>query len=154
VSNEVKNSEEPAGLIKSILKQQRFAVLATQSDGQPYSNLVAFAEADDLNILLFVTGRNTRKYVNSQKSKKVAILFDNRTNQSSDLNNAVAVTAVGSVEEVAAQDKVYFSGVYLAKNPELKEFLEKPENALMKVGVKDYIVATFEGVNHYCVSES
>lgn len=149
----MKNSENLFVLIKSILKQQRFAVLSTQSDGQPYSNLIAFAEADDLNILLFVTGRNTRKYINSQKSKKAAILVDNRTNQSSDLNDAVAVTAVGAVEEVAPEDKVHFSGIYLAKNPELKEFLEKPENALMKVRVKDYIVATFKGVTRFQVSE-
>lgn len=148
------NSENLFVLIKRILKLQRFAVLATQSDGQPYSNLVAFAETDDLNILFFVTGRNTRKYINSQKSKKAAILIDNRTNQSSDLNDAVAVTAVGSVEEVSAGDKVYFSSIYLAKNPELKEFLEKPENALMKVRVKDYIVATFKGVTRFQVSES
>jgi heme iron utilization protein len=143
----MKNSEELAILIKNVLKQQRFAVLATQSDGQPYSNLIAFAEADNLNFLLFVTGRNTRKYTNSQKNNSAAVLFDNRTNQSSDLNNAVAITAIGIIEEVALKDTNGFSNIYLAKNPELKDFLEKSENALMKIMVKEYIVATFKGVN-------
>jgi nitroimidazol reductase NimA-like FMN-containing flavoprotein (pyridoxamine 5'-phosphate oxidase superfamily) len=136
-------------LIKRLLASQRFAVLATQFEGQPYSNLVAFAEADNLRSLLFVTSRDTRKYSNTLISKKVAVLIDSRTNQALDLNNAVAVTALGTIEEVGTDNKEYLSGVYLSKHPQLKEFLYKPSNALMRVAVTDYIVATFESVRHF-----
>jgi len=98
--------------------------------------------------LLFVTSRNTRKYSNTLASKKVAILVDSRTNQASDLNNAIAITALGTIEEVAADDKDYLSVIYLSKHPQLKDFLHKPSNALMKVAVTDYIVASFAGVRH------
>jgi general stress protein 26 len=141
----IENTEELASLIKRIFAAQRFAVLATQSEGQPYCNLVAFAEADNLKSLIFVTSRDTRKYANIQASKKVAVLIDSRINQVSDLNSAVAVTALGTIEEII-NHKEYFSGVYLSKHPELKDFLYKPSNALMKVAVTDYVVATFEGV--------
>ena len=141
-------TEELSGLIKRVFSSQRFAVLATQYEGQPYSNLVAYVEADELMSLLFVTSRNTRKYSNTLASKKVAILVDSRTNQASDLNNAIAITALGTIEEVDADNKDYLSGIYLSKHPQLKEFLHKPSNALMKVAVTDYIVATFEGVRH------
>ncbi|MFC1970517.1 pyridoxamine 5'-phosphate oxidase family protein [Chloroflexota bacterium] len=144
----MENTEELSGLIKRLLDSQRFAVLATQFEGQPYSNLVAFVEADDLRSLLFVTSRNTRKYSNTLASKKVALLIDSRTNQASDLNNAVAVTALGTIEEVGPDNKEYLSGIYLSKHPQLKDFLFKPSNALMKVAVTDYIVASFEGVSH------
>jgi nitroimidazol reductase NimA-like FMN-containing flavoprotein (pyridoxamine 5'-phosphate oxidase superfamily) len=144
----MENTEELSGLIKRLLASQRFAVLATQSEGQPYGNLVAFVEADDLRSLLFVTSRNTRKYSNTLASKKVAVLVDSRTNQALDLNNAVAVTALGTIEEVGTDNKEYLSGVYLSKHPQLKEFLYKPSNALMRVAVTDYIVATFESVSH------
>ena len=144
----MENTEELSELIKRLLASQRFAVLATQFEGQPYSNLIAFVEADNLRILLFVTSRNTRKYSNTLASKKVAILVDSRTNQALDLNNAVAVTALGTIEEVGVDNKEYLSGVYLSKHPQLKKFLFKPSNALMRVSVTDYIVATFESVRH------
>ena len=142
------NPSEAKELIRQIVESQRFAVLATQFEGQPYSNLVAFAEAEDLRSLLFVTSRNTRKYSNTLASKKVAVLVDSRTNQASDLNNAIAITALGTIEEVAADNKDYLSGIYLSKHPQLKEFLYKPSNALMRIAVTDYIVATFESVSH------
>ena len=144
----MENTEELSEVIKRLLASQRFAVLATQFDGQPYSNLVAFAEADNLRNLLFVTSRNTRKYSNTLASKKVALLIDSRTNQASDLNNAIAVTALGTIEEVGTDNKKYLSGIYLSKHPQLKDFLFKPSNALMNVAVTDYIVASFEDVSH------
>ncbi len=144
----MENTEELSRLIKRLLASQRFAVLATQFEGQPYSNLVAFAEADNLMSLLFVTSRDTRKYSNTLVNKKVAVLVDSRTNQVLDLNNAVAVTALGTIEEVAADNRDYLSGIYISKHPQLKDFLHKPSNALMRIAVSDYIVATFESVRH------
>lgn len=147
----MKNTENLSGLIKSVLAQQRFAVLATQSEGQPYCNLVAFAESDDLKILLYVTGRKTRKYANSLRNKKVAILIDNRTNQAADLRTAIAITALGTVEEATKDDEEKLLKIYLFKHPEFEEFLNMPQNALMRVTVSDYIVATFKEVRHLSI---
>jgi nitroimidazol reductase NimA-like FMN-containing flavoprotein (pyridoxamine 5'-phosphate oxidase superfamily) len=142
------NTEETSEVVRNLLASQRFAVLATQSEGQPYSNLVAFAEADNLRSLLFVTGRDTKKYSNTIASKRVAVLVDNRTNQPSDLDKAVAVTALGTIEEVSTDNRGYLSAIYLSKHPQLEDFLRKPSNALMRVAVTDYIVASFESVRH------
>lgn len=150
----MEKTEELSGLIKRLLASQRFAVLATLSEGQPYSNLVAFAEADNLRSLLFVTSRKTRKYSNTLASKKVALLIDSRTNQASDVNNAIAITALGTIEEVAADNKDYLSRIYVSKNPELKDFLRNPSSALMKVVVNSYIVATFDSVRHLLTGET
>jgi len=144
----MKDTEETSEVIRSLLASQRFAVIATQSEGQPYSNLVAFAEADNLRSLLFVTGRDTKKYSNTIASKRVAVLVDNRTNQPSDLDKAVAVTALGTIEEVSTDNRGYLSAIYLSKHPQLEGFLRKPSNALMRVAVTDYIVASFENVRH------
>ena len=144
----MKDTEETSELIRSLLASQRFAVIATQSEGQPCSNLVAFAEADNLRSLLFVTGRDTKKYSNTIASKRVAVLVDNRTNQPSDLDKAVAVTALGTIEEVSTDYRGYLSATYLSKHPQLEDFLRKPSNALMRVAVTDYIVASFENVRH------
>jgi uncharacterized pyridoxamine 5'-phosphate oxidase family protein len=144
----MESTEGLSELVKRLLASQRFAVIATQSEGQPYSNLVAFAEADNLRSLLFVTSRGTKKYSNTITNKKVAVLIDSRTNEASDLNRAIAITALGTIEEVATVNKDYLSGVYLSKHPQLEDFLHKPSNALMRVAVTDYIVASFESVRH------
>lgn len=144
----MENTRKLSELIKRLLASQRFAVIATQSEGQPYSNLIAFAEADNLSSLLFVTGRDTKKYSNATASKRVAVLVDSRTNQASDLNNTIAITALGTIEEVATDHKDYFSRIYLSKHPQLEDFLHKPSNALMRIVVTDYIVASFKKVSH------
>lgn len=146
--------EELADLIKRQLDSQLFAVLATQSEGQPYTNLISFAEADNLRSLVFVTGRDTRKYANTLASKQVSVLIDNRTNHASDLQSAIAITALGIIEEVTIDEKDYLSRIYLAKHPELKHFIQNPANALMRIAVSDYIIATFEGVRHMHIEES
>lgn len=148
------NTEELPRLVEKVFNSQRFAVLATQSEGQPYTNLIAFAEADNLGSLLFVTNRATRKYSSTQVNNKVAILVDSRTNQASDIQSAVAITALGTIEEVVKSNKEYLSGTYLSKHPQLAAFLQNPKNALMKVVVNDYIVATFEGVRYFHIGKT
>jgi general stress protein 26 len=149
----MEEAEELSELVRSLLASQRFAVIATQSEGQPYSNLVAFAEADNLRSLLFVTSKNTKKYSNIAANRKVAVLADNRTNRASDLNDAIAITGLGTVEEVARDSKDYLSGIYLSKHPQLEDFLGKSSNALMRVAVTDYIVASFGIVRHLHTGE-
>jgi heme iron utilization protein len=145
-------NEELTRLIKNHLDSQLFGVLATQSQEQPYTNLIAFAEAGHLRNIIFVTARNTRKYNNALNSKSVALLIDNRTNQASDLHSALAITALGSIDEVIGGEKDRLSEIYLSKHPGLKNFLKNPLNALMRVTVKDYIIATFEGIRRLSIS--
>jgi len=149
----MEKTAELSGLIRRLLDSQRFAVLATQSGGQPYCNLVAFAEADNLKSLIFVTGRDTRKYSNTLTNNSVALLIDSRTNEVHDFNRAVAVTALGMIAEVTAENKVHLSKIYLSKHSRLKSFLNNPANALMKVAVSNYIVATFDGVRRLSAGE-
>lgn len=153
VGSVMRKAEILSGLLREVLTSQRFAVLATQSNGQPYSNLVAFAKSKDLGSLLFVTNRNTRKFSNAQSNKEVAFLIDNRTNQSSDLQNAIAITALGNIREVDKNDSNYLSQIYISKHPQLADFLNEPSNALMEVVVTGYFVATFEGSNYISMDE-
>ncbi|MFC2018085.1 pyridoxamine 5'-phosphate oxidase family protein [Chloroflexota bacterium] len=150
----MENTENVTGLIKRIFTSQRFAVLATHSDGQPYSNLVAFAETEELGSLLFVTSRDTRKYANARSNRKVALLVDSRTNQVADLQTAVAITALGTIGEVDKSDRANLSEIYKAKHPQLADFLHKPSNALMEVAVTGYVVASFQGTNYLSIDKT
>ena len=140
--------------IKGILDLQKLSVLATQGDGRPYGSLVAFAATSDLKTLLFATKRATRKYSNLLAHPDVAMVIDTRTNQAADFSDATAVTALGEVEEVAADDRQEFLNIYIEKHPYLKEFVESPTCALLRVRVRNYImVSRFQNVQELHVSE-
>jgi nitroimidazol reductase NimA-like FMN-containing flavoprotein (pyridoxamine 5'-phosphate oxidase superfamily) len=132
--------------VRRLCASQRLCVLATQYEGQPYSNLVAFAETDELRSLIFVTSRNSRKYAYSIANRKVAMMIDSRKNRTSDFNNALAVTAIGTVEEVTGNEHQRFAGRYIGKHPYLAEFVNRPDQALMRITVTEYIIASFDRV--------
>jgi general stress protein 26 len=94
------DSSGVAEALQDLVTSQRLAVLATQSEGQPYASLVAFTPTPDLQYLLFATGRATRKYENLSAQSKVAMLVENTSNQESDFHAATAATAVGSAEDL------------------------------------------------------
>lgn len=81
--------------IRALFSSQLLCVLSTYNQGQPYTNLVAFAETPDLKSLIFATNRNTNKYRNAMLNSDVAVLIDSRTNTDSDFHDALAVTAMG-----------------------------------------------------------
>ena len=140
--------------IKGILDLQKLSVLATQGDGGPYGSLVAFAATADLKTLLFATTRATRKYTNLLAHADVAMVIDTRTNQTADFSDAAAVTVLGEVKEVTAHERQKFLNIYLKKHPYLKEFVESPTCALLKVRVKNYIMVNrFQNVQELHVSE-
>jgi nitroimidazol reductase NimA-like FMN-containing flavoprotein (pyridoxamine 5'-phosphate oxidase superfamily) len=133
--------------LKWLFASQRLAVLATQSEGQPYNCLVAVVETDDLRRLLFVTSRTTRKYHNLRSEPRVSLLVDNRSNDESDFHGATAATAIGVATEVdGAEERARLSTVYLAKHGHLRAFLDSPDAALISVEVSDYVISSFTQV--------
>jgi uncharacterized protein YhbP (UPF0306 family) len=132
------------GQLNELLTSQQLAVLATHREGQPYSNLVAFAATEDLRHILFVTGKHTSKFENIRKDERVAILIDSRNNKVSDFKDTLALTAIGIARETLGRERDLMSRLYLAKHPHLAEFLNMPDNALMNVTVADYIIAGFD----------
>ena len=130
-------------LINKIVNTQYFAVLNSVGEGQPYSNLVSFAITDDLKSLVFITDRNTRKYRNIKENNHLSLLIDNRTNQPSDITQAIAITVIGTArEEVTSRDR--YQVIFLARHPQLKQFVDNPNSALILVTVSEYIIAGFD----------
>ena len=134
-------------LLKELFRSQLFAALATQQLTRPYNNLIAFVAADDLKSILFATSRRTNKYANLLSNNSVSVLIDNRTNRDSDFRSAVAVTAIGTAEEVKEGQKEGLLQLYLVKHHNLEKFVHSPESALFRIRVKRYyIVRNFQEV--------
>jgi nitroimidazol reductase NimA-like FMN-containing flavoprotein (pyridoxamine 5'-phosphate oxidase superfamily) len=142
------DSPEPIeSVLQALFATQRFAVLATQEENQPYLSLMAFAATSDLRHLLFAMERQTRKYANLQAHPRTAVLIDNRSNQSADTHTATAVTALGAAAEVAGTERDDLLRLYLAKHPHLADFTRLPSCALARVKVDSYyVVSKFQEV--------
>jgi heme iron utilization protein len=143
----MEDSEEIQSQLKDLFSAQKLAVLSTQSEGQPYASLVSFVATDDLKHLLFATSRATRKYANLAADSRAALLIDSRSNRDADLQQAIAVTATGIVDEIQGPDRDRLVGLYLAKHPSLDEFVNSPANAFLRLKVESYVmVRRFQNV--------
>jgi general stress protein 26 len=137
-------------LLKDLFRNQLFASLATQQLTRPYTNLIAFAATQDLRDILFITRRETHKYANLLSNINVSVLIDNRSNSDADFRNAVAVTAVGTAEEVKDQNRDTLLNLYLAKHHSMEKFAHSPDSALFRIKVKKYfIVRKFQEVMEF-----
>jgi nitroimidazol reductase NimA-like FMN-containing flavoprotein (pyridoxamine 5'-phosphate oxidase superfamily) len=138
-------------LLKKIIGGQYFAVLNSVGDGQPYSNLITFAITNDLESLVFITDRNTRKYRNINENSRISVLIDTRTNQPSDIKNAKAITVIGTAQEVT-ENKNALQALFLDKHPGLRQFVFKPSNAVILVTIQEYIIAGFKKTQQIIIS--
>ncbi len=139
-------------VLQRLLEAQKYAVLATENGGQPYTSLMAFAATGDLKALILLTERGTHKYANLMANRRVAVFVDNRENVGSDTQQAVAITALGDAEEVAGDACVCLRDAYLVRHPYLVEFATSPSCALLRVRVRSYIVVRhFQEVEEWCV---
>jgi phage baseplate assembly protein W len=142
----MEGSDDLRRAVKNVLSTQRFCVLATQGQGQPYGSLLAFAETEDLRQLVFATNRGTRKFSNLVSEPRVALVIDSRSNSDTDLKNAIAVTALGPAHEATGHERERLAGVYLGKHPTLAGFIGSPEVAICTVEVEEYVFAKFREV--------
>jgi uncharacterized protein YhbP (UPF0306 family) len=143
----LKDTEALKKVIKDLFALENLAVIATQREGQPFTNLVAFSATDDLKHLVFATTRATRKYANLMADSRISMMIDNRQNQVSDFHKATAVAAIGRVDEVKGPEKADLMRLYLSKHSHLKAFATAPTCALMKLTVERYdVVSRFQNV--------
>ena len=132
-------------LIRSLLAGQRFAVLATQGGGAPYTSLVAFAVSPDLRHLFFPTRSGTRKFANLEASPQVALLVDNRSNSADDYRTAAALTVIGLTSVESTPDENERRSSLLQRHPSLLGFLGEPDCRIACVTITEYrLVTQFE----------
>lgn len=137
---------ENLGLIRSILSSQYLAVLASVEQERPYSNLVAYAETDDLKSIYFVTNKNTRKFLNLSANENVSMLIDDRQGKRPDFSRIRALTIIGSARQVKEEEKAGPAAIYLKKHPGLAGFVSNEGSVLIRVAVASYIIAGFDDV--------
>lgn len=138
----MENQDTVRNEVSRLLACQLLAVLATQEAGQPYASLLAFAADSDLADIFLATDRATRKFKNIREDNRVALLVDDRANQSADFQTAAALTIIGTASELHGREMERARTIFLARHPALAEFVMAPHTALLRVAVSRYILVT------------
>jgi hypothetical protein len=127
-------------VIEAALQSNRFAVLATEGEGQPHANLIAITPVESYRQLIFATYRSTRKFRNLAHNGKVAILFDVGNTDRSGLQKSHVITAFGYGEEILIEEHDSTLSAHLKRHPDLGPFLQSADCALILVTVEAYQV--------------
>jgi nitroimidazol reductase NimA-like FMN-containing flavoprotein (pyridoxamine 5'-phosphate oxidase superfamily) len=137
-------------------RTQRHAVLATISDGQPYTSLVAFAMTPDMKQAVFATPRNTAKYRNILNNRKVALLIDTRSNTDAAYMKSETVTVIGTAVPVRrGRKRESLSRILTEKHPVLRRFVQSKTTAIIVVEAeKCFHTGSFQQVSEWRVRKS
>jgi nitroimidazol reductase NimA-like FMN-containing flavoprotein (pyridoxamine 5'-phosphate oxidase superfamily) len=137
--------------LNALDKDQLYAVLATDSDGQPYSSMIAYALSPDKKGIVFATPRKTQKYKNILKNNRVSLLIDTRSNTEKDYMSAESLTILGNAKRVRKGGKwSVLAGVLMQKHPNLNEIIRSPETKLIFVKITRCIhVTRFQTVSEW-----
>lgn len=138
----MQSNPEAYEILKSLLNDQRLAVVATQMQRRPYTSLVAFVPSEDLRRIAFATTRATTKYRNLSEEPNVSVLIDSRTHSVEDFTTGVAATALGKAAELPAGAAGPTVERFLRKHPHLESFVMSPSTAMCAVEVEKYYLVT------------
>jgi len=141
--------------IRRLCEQQRFGVLCTQGQGQPYGSMIAFVTTDDLKYVVFATPKATRKYRLLTECHNVALVVNNRDESHNDLAKTEAFTATGKATEITAEAEFStWAKMLREKHPYLESFVASPSTALFKIAIVRYFhVHRFQEVRQWTPGE-
>jgi nitroimidazol reductase NimA-like FMN-containing flavoprotein (pyridoxamine 5'-phosphate oxidase superfamily) len=137
--------------IERLLDSQKYAVLATQGEGQPYASLIAVAVSEDLSAATFATPVTTRKYNLLVECDRVALFIDSRSEGEDDMMQIQAVTATGrAVELEQGSEWDSWSKRLIDRHPHLGAFVRSPTSALFRIDfVRFFHVTRFQEVHQW-----
>lgn len=126
--------------IEAVLKTSGFAVLATESNSQPHTSLIAITPFGNFRQIIFATYRNTLKYRNLSHNNKVAVLIESGVININGLMQSVVLTIIGHTEEIniAGNEAIYQA--HLKQHPEMESFMLSSDCALFRVIAQSYQV--------------
>ena len=140
--------------ILNIIDTTGFAVLATESAGQPHTSLIAVTSFAAGRQLIFATYRNTRKYHNLQQNHRVSVLINGCTVRGAPDQHGYVVSAVGRVQDIADSELAAMRAAHLKKHPDLAVFLASSDCILLRVAVASYqVVRGIDDVSWWQIDE-
>jgi heme iron utilization protein len=126
--------------IETVLKTSKFAVLATEGNGQPHTSLIAISPFDNFRQIIFATYRNTLKYRNLSHNNKVAVLIEGGYFNMKGLKENVVLTIIGHTDEISLEGNEEAYQAHLKWHPEMESFMLSSDCVLIRVSAQSYQV--------------
>jgi heme iron utilization protein len=140
--------------IERAIQGSRFAVLATEGDGQPHASLIAITPVEGFRQLIFATYRSTNKYRNLLHNCKVAVLIEIGDASNSGLDEDFVLTAFGNAVEINIAENEADLIAHLKRHPDLEMFLRSADCSLISVSlVKFQLVHGIDDVRWWSVDD-
>ena len=128
--------------ILDIIKNSPFAVLATESGGQPHASLIAITPFLSYKQIIFATYRNSLKYRNIQNNSRVALFFDRSFFKNEVHKERCVLTILGNIIEISSTNKESAYLTHLRRHPEMESFMRSQDCTILII-----IAQSFQIVN-------
>jgi nitroimidazol reductase NimA-like FMN-containing flavoprotein (pyridoxamine 5'-phosphate oxidase superfamily) len=138
--------------IKQIIKDEKFCVLATAMENNPYCSLMAYAVDDVCKRLYMVTMTDSEKYRNLMTNDSVSILIDTRGRMNDMPVKALTIT--GSFFEIRDEKRVVEAKDKLKKrHPDLEVFFKSGLSSVFYVEIRSILLLDGFNRSHFEVIE-
>ncbi|MCF8161115.1 MAG: pyridoxamine 5'-phosphate oxidase family protein [Polaromonas sp.] len=140
--------------VQQLLDTTGFAILATEGGGQPHASLIAVTPFQGWRQLLFATYRDTKKYSNLLKNRRVSVLVDGCKASRAGEQGGFVVTAIGQAQDIPADQQAAAMQAHLKRHPDLASFLQSTDCVLVAVSVDTYqVVRSIDDVTWWTVDD-
>lgn len=125
--------------IKQMAMQKNICVLATLAGNKPYCSLMAYTTNKDCTEIYMATRRSTRKFRNLIENPAVSLMIDTRETLPRSQARALTVEGECSFMKEGSQ-KQQVRAKLTAAHPHLKDFVGHPENEILCVRIKSFLL--------------
>jgi nitroimidazol reductase NimA-like FMN-containing flavoprotein (pyridoxamine 5'-phosphate oxidase superfamily) len=138
--------------MKTLIKEKNMCVLATIAGNKPYCSLMVYAANENCTEIYMATHRSTQKFRNLIENPAVSLMIDTR--EAYPRSNAKALTVSGECELIAdTLKKEQVRSKLTAVHPNLKDFVKHPENEVLLVRIKSFLLLRGLTDAHYATLE-
>ena len=135
-------------LMKKLVKEKTICVLATMAGNKPYCSLMAYAANAGCTEIYMATHRSTQKYRNLIENPAVSLMIDTR--EDLPRSQVRALTVEGECRMIADSGiKNIAQSTLTAVHPHLKAFVSHPENEILRVRIKSFLLLNGLTEAHY-----
>ncbi|MGM0453009.1 MAG: pyridoxamine 5'-phosphate oxidase family protein [Thermodesulfobacteriota bacterium] len=125
--------------MESLVRQQRFGVLATTAGDRPHCSLMAYVPDAACSQIYMVTRAKSKKFRNLTQNPNVSLLVDTRGDNSGE--NVQALTIEGVCAAIGDESKARAAAEkLLATHPQIGEFLADADSQLLCMRIDSFLL--------------
>ena len=125
--------------MESLVRQQRFGVLATSAGDRPHCSLMAYVTDAACRQIYMVTHAGSRKFRNLMQNPNVSLLVDTRDDNSGE--NVQALTIEGVCTTIGDESKARAATEkLLSTHPQIAQFLADTDAELLCMRIDSFLL--------------